>query len=113
MTTLSALNQVQSIPRDDDGPVFAEPWQAQAFAMAVSLNEKGLFSWSEWVDIISTEIARDGDPHSYYHHWLTALEIILDQKNVISTNDRHVRIKQWDEAARTTPHGQPITLKPQ
>jgi len=33
-----ATAAVPGIPRDDAGPVFREPWEAQAFAMAQALH---------------------------------------------------------------------------
>ncbi|MEM8812600.1 MAG: nitrile hydratase accessory protein [Pseudomonadota bacterium] len=103
--------------RDNNGPVFAEPWQAQAFAMAVSLNERGLFTWTEWAEALSTEIKRSqdaGDPDrgdTYYHHWLAALERLVASKGVSSATDLAARRDAWDRAAKATPHGQPITLQ--
>ncbi|HKG01270.1 MAG TPA: nitrile hydratase accessory protein, partial [Xanthobacteraceae bacterium] len=78
-----ATEGVASIPRDSDGPVFREPWEAQAFAMALALHERGLFTWPEWAAMLSAEIKRAqqaGDPdtgETYYHHWLNALERII------------------------------------
>jgi nitrile hydratase accessory protein len=65
------------LPAGADAPVFAEPWQAEAFAMTIALHEKGLFSWSEWADALSAEVKQPGaasDGHDYYEHWLAALE---------------------------------------
>jgi nitrile hydratase accessory protein len=93
-----------------DDPVFAEPWEAQAFAMAVSLNSRGLFSWTEWAAALADEIA--ADPHrSYYESWLATLEKLVEAKQVMSESERLSRIDAWDAAARATPHGRPIELK--
>src|SRR5262249_894852 len=79
-SALRAAEAVPSIPRDDDGPVFRAPWEAQAFAMALALHERGLFSWPEWAAMLAAEIKRAqaaGDPdtgETYYLHWLAALE---------------------------------------
>lgn len=97
-------------------PVFAEPWQGQAFAMAVSLHAKGLFTWPEWAETLAQEIKRAqaaGDPDTgatYYHHWLAALERLVSEKGATSTDELAARRAAWDRAARATPHGQPILL---
>jgi nitrile hydratase accessory protein len=91
-------------------PVFSEPWEAQAFAMAVSLHEKGLFTWPEWAQALAREIAADRD-RTYYESWLSALEKILEAKRVMSEDERLARVAAWDRAARSTPHGKPIELK--
>lgn len=94
-------------------PVFAAPWQAQAFAMAVELNGRGLFAWPEFADFLSKELlaagaAQDGD--DYYDHWLAALEKLVVAKNLMSEPERAARQAAWDVAARATPHGSPIEL---
>jgi nitrile hydratase accessory protein len=104
------------IPRDEGGPVFREPWEAQAFAMVVALNERGLFSWSEWAAALGAEIKRAqsaGDPDlgtTYYRHWLAALERLVAQKGVAGLDVLARYRDAWDRAADRTPHGQPIEL---
>lgn len=90
-------------------PVFAEPWQAQAFAMVVKLNEAGLFTWSEWAAALGAEIAAHPDI-AYYECWLAALETLAERKGAIGEAERLTRIALWDAAAKATPHGQPIEL---
>lgn len=105
--------KLPKIPVDDDGPVFAEPWQAQAYAMTVKLHEKGAFTWPEWADALSGELKAAGeDDHvdNYYLHWLSALEKLLDQKNIVQNEEREACKTAWDKAARATPHGNPIVL---
>ena len=103
-------------PRDDAGPVFAEPWQAQAFAMTVRLHEAGHFTWPEWAEALAAEIAaarRRGEPDlgdTYYEHWLAALEKLLSAKGLVSAREAQARAAAWADAARHTPHGQPIVL---
>jgi nitrile hydratase accessory protein len=97
------------LPQDADGPVFAEPWEAQAFAMAVKLNEAGAFTWSEWAETLGAELARVAD-RPYYESWLAALETLVERKGLMSHAERETRIAAWDRAARATPHGQPIVL---
>ena len=103
------LSELQALPLDVDGPVFEEPWQAQAFAMVVTLHQRGVFTWGEWAACLSAEIKSEEKP--YYEHWLAALENITRQKQVIAEDERLERIKDWDEAAHNTPHGQPILLQ--
>jgi nitrile hydratase accessory protein len=99
------------IPPDvPESPVFNEPWEAQAFAMAVSLNEKGVFTWTEWAAALAREISADAD-RSYYECWLTALEKLVEAKKVMTEEERLARIDEWDRAARATPHGKPIELR--
>jgi len=113
-----ATDAVPSIPRDADGPVFREPWQAQAFAMALALHGRGLFTWPEWAGMLTEEIRRAqaaGDPdtgETYYLHWLATLERMVAAKGVATeaTLARH-RVA-WDHAADRTPHGAPIALEP-
>ncbi len=101
----------------EDGPVFKEPWQATAFAMAVTLSESGVFTWSEWVDYLSAEIAaakRSGDPDlgdRYYEHWLRALEKLVIDKGLGSEAALAGLRRDWTEATIQTPHGQPVELK--
>lgn len=104
-------------PSDGCGePVFAEPWQAQAFAMAVQLHAKGLFTWPEWAATLSAEIKHaqaEGDPdtgETYYHHWLAALERLVAEKGASSAAELAERRDAWDRAAKATPHGEPIVL---
>lgn len=111
-----ALKALPALPRDNDGPVFAEPWQAQAFAIVLRLHEKGAFTWPEWAEMLSKEIARaqqEGDPdtgETYYLHWLSALERIASDKGLTSMPDLHNRRDAWERAALATPHGEPIVL---
>jgi nitrile hydratase accessory protein len=96
--------------------VFSAPWEAQAFAMAVALHAKGLFTWTEWAEALSGEIRRAqkyGDPDTgstYYHHWLAALEKLVIGKGVTSAGMLSVLRDQWDVAARETEHGEPVLL---
>src|ERR1700756_2037791 len=104
-------------PRDEGGPVFREPWEAQAFALAVALNQRGLFTWSEWAAALGAEIKRAqaaGDPdlgNTYYRHWLPAPERILATKGVASAAMLARYRDAWDHAADRTPHGSPIELR--
>ena len=95
-------------PLDLDDPVFNEPWEAQAFAMVVKLHERGAFTWNEWAEVLGAEIKSSDAP--YYEHWLSALEKIVEAKGLMSHNERLHRADEWDQAAKATPHGQPIEL---
>jgi nitrile hydratase accessory protein len=104
------------LPRDEGGPVFAEAWHAQAFAMTVSLSERGAFTWPEWAERLGAEIGKaqargDADRgDTYYDHWLAALEALVAEKGLIGAAELADRRAAWDRAARATPHGEPIVL---
>ena len=110
------LSALPSLPRDAGGPVFREPWEAQAFALAVQLQEQGLFTWDEWAEALGAEIAaaqKCGDPDlgdTYYSHWLTALERLVVTKGAATPAGLEDTKEAWDRAAKATPHGQPIVL---
>jgi nitrile hydratase accessory protein len=115
---MRAAVAVPGVPRDEDGPVFREPWEARAFAMALALHEAGVFSWKEWTETLGTQIKRAqaaGDPdtgETYYQHWLATLETLVAAKGV-TTSDVLLRYRDaWDHAADRTPHGAPIELTP-
>lgn len=113
-----AVDAVPSIPCDAEGPVFAEPWQAQAFALALALHARGVFAWPEWAATLADEIRRAqaaGDPDTgatYYLHWLAALERIVAEKGVTTAAMLERYRTAWDRAAERTPHGAPIALEP-
>ena len=105
------------IPRDANGPVFRAPWEAHAFAMALSLHEKGLFAWTEWSAMLGEEIKKAqaaGDPdtgETYYHHWLATLERMVAEKGVTSAQLLAQHYRAWECAMHRTPHGKPIELR--
>lgn len=115
----AATAALPGLPRDGDGPVFREPWEAQAFAVTLALYRKGLFSWGEWAATLSEEIKRaqaTGDPdtgHTYYRHWLNALERLVAEKGIADGAGLARYHDAWDRAAHRTPHGQPIELTPE
>ena len=104
------------LSRDAEGPVFAEPWQAQAFALAVKLSEQGHFTWKEWATALADELkaaTSRGEPDNgsrYYHHWLAALEHLLTAKGLADPETLLARKEAWAEAYRRTPHGKPVEL---
>jgi nitrile hydratase accessory protein len=107
------LRALPALPRDDAGPVFEAPWQAQAFAMTVSLHAAGVFTWREWAGALAAELAAHGaadDGSHYYEHWLAALEKLVAEKKIVPEQEMERRVNDWDAAARATPHGRPIEL---
>jgi len=116
---LAATRALPGIPVDDDGPVFREPWEAHAFAMAVTLHARGLFTWPEWAaaladEISSAQAAGDADcGDTYYRHWLATLERLVAEKGVASAEMLTRYRNAWDHAADRTPHGRPIELGPE
>jgi nitrile hydratase accessory protein len=110
------LAALPPLPRDEGGPVFAEPWQAQAFALAVRLSEQGHFTWKEWADTLAAELkaaANRGEPDDgsrYYEHWLAALERLVTAKRLSDSAEMLSRKEAWADAYRHTPHGKPVEL---
>ena len=106
-----------SLPRDEGGPVFAEPWQAQAFALAVKLSEQGHFTWKEWAAALADELraaAARGEPDDgsrYYEHWLATLERVVAAKGLSDPAAMASRKEAWADAYRHTPHGKPVELR--
>lgn len=96
--------------------MFAEPWQAQAFAIAVRLSEQGHFTWTEWAAALADELraaAERGEPDDgtrYYEHWLAALERLVTAKALTNGLELAERKEAWADAYRHTPHGKPVVL---
>ena len=111
------LAALPPLPEDDDGPVFAEPWQAQAFALAVKLSEHGHFTWKEWADALGNELeaaaarGKPDDGSQYYFHWVAALERLVTEKGLADHPGLAERKEAWADAYRHTPHGQPVVLR--
>jgi nitrile hydratase accessory protein len=111
------LAALPKLPRDEGGPVFAEPWQAQAFALAVKLSEQGHFTWKEWAAALAAELAAAaarGEPDDgsrYYDHWLAALEHLVESKGLLDRTALAERKDAWADAYRHTPHGKPVELR--
>jgi nitrile hydratase accessory protein len=116
--SLRAASAVASIPRDEAGPVFRAPWEAQAFAMALTLHDRGVFTWGEWAATLADQIKRAqaaGNPdtgETYYLHWLATLEHLVAAKGVTTSETLRRYRDAWDHAADRTPHGEPIELAP-
>jgi len=115
--TPEQLADLPRLPRDEGGTVFAEPWQAQAFAMAVRLSQQGYFTWKEWAAALAAELkaaADRGEPDDgsrYYEHWLATLERLVHAKQLTDPAELLERKEQWADAYRHTPHGKPVELK--
>ena len=111
------LSALPPLPRDEGGPVFAEPWQAQAFALAVRLSDQGYFTWKEWAATLADELkaaADRGEPDDgsrYYEHWLAALERLVTSKRLANSAELLQRKEDWADAYRHTPHGRPVELR--
>jgi nitrile hydratase accessory protein len=113
-----AIRDVPGIPCDAEGPVFREPWEGQAFAMALTLHQHGVFSWPEWAEMLGEEIRRAqaaGDPdtgETYYQHWFNTLERMVAEKGVSTRESLTAYRDAWERAAARTLHGKPIELQP-
>ena len=111
------LAALPRLPRDEGGPVFAEPWQAQAFALTVKLSEAGHFTWKEWAAALADEIkaAADrgevDDGSRYYECWLAALERLVTSKGLTDSAALVDKKEAWADAYRHTPHGKPVELR--
>jgi nitrile hydratase accessory protein len=111
------LAALPPLPHDGEGPVFAEPWQAQAFALAVTLSGQGYFTWKEWAAALAAELkaaADRGEPDDgshYYEHWLAALERLVVEKGLSDADSLLTRKDAWADAYRHTPHGKPVELR--
>ena len=104
------------LPTDAEGPVFAEPWQAQAFALAVQLHAEGAFAWTDWAAALAAELkaaearGEPDDGSRYYEHWLAALEGLVSARGLLSPGDLALRKVAWAAAFERTPHGRPVEL---
>jgi nitrile hydratase accessory protein len=105
------------LPRDEGGRVFAEPWQAQVFALAIRLSEQGHFAWTEWAAALADELKIDAargesdDGSRYYQCWLAALERLVVMKGLSDPGALLARKGAWADAYRQTPHGKPVELE--
>ena len=104
-----------ALPLEREGPVFAEPWQASAFALAVHLSERGAFAWSEWSAALGHEIqaaTQHGDQsQAYFHRWLDALERLCRERGLVDAAEVRRREEEWRRAYLNTPHGEPVELR--
>lgn len=110
-----ALSGSPGLPKSNEGdPVFAEPWQAEAFAMTVRLHEKGVFSSSEWAEALSHELYQPGrraDASDYFDCWVAALSRLVTELSITSQDHLDHVTQSWHRAAEATPHGKPILLE--
>lgn len=105
------FSNLPTLPRDEGGPVFAEPWQAQAFALAVRLSAQGHFTWKEWTTALARELQEPDDGSRYYEHWVAALEKLVAEKGLADPASIAERKEAWADAYRHTPHGKPVELR--
>lgn len=119
MNEAERLAALPGFPQDDEGPVFSEPWQAQAFSLAVQLSGLGYFTWKEWAAALAEELAAaverdeaDEDGSEYYFHWVAALEKLVTSRGLAGVPELFERKAAWADAYRHTPHGQPVQLRP-
>ena len=116
--SLARFAEADGLPRDAEGPVFEEGWQAEAFALTVRLHEAGCFTWNEWAAMLAgvlREVRERGetdDGSRYYDHWLMALERLVTEKNVLNATELDRRKAAWERAYLATPHGKPVELPP-
>jgi nitrile hydratase accessory protein len=114
-----ALGALNAIPSGERSPTFKEPWEAQAFAIALALHRRGLFTWDEWATTLGREIKEAqarGDPDTgttYYRHWLAAIERLVQEKGIANEQTLVHYQEAWHKAADKTPHGEPIVLTPE
>ena len=112
-----ALTALPKLPADNDGPVFAAPWQAQAFALAVKLSQAGYFTWAEWAAALAAELkaaadrAEPDNGSHYYEHWLVTLERLATSRGLADQEALLARKEAWADAYRHTPHGKPVVLR--
>jgi nitrile hydratase accessory protein len=108
-----ASRDLAALPADRDGPVFQEPWQASAFALAVHLSERGAVPWTEGSAALAQEIRAADDPtevDGYFRHWLRALERMCVEKGMLDPANIRRRQEEWRRAYLETPHGEPVEL---
>ncbi len=110
----AALAALPGLPLEGDDPVFAEPWQAQAFALAVHLSAAGAFTWRDWAVTLSAELATDPADNGarYYEHWVAALERLAAERGFAAPPELSQRKADWAHAYLHTPHGKPVELAP-
>ena len=108
------LARLAPIPRDDDDPVFPAPWAARGFALTVAVNERTVFSWSEWAEALGAALAAEktgSDSEAYWRAWLAALETVLARHDLVGSAELLRMQQAWRSAAKGTPHGEAIELR--
>jgi nitrile hydratase accessory protein len=116
ITETERIQVLPQLPQDKGEPVFTEPWQAQAFALAVKLSEQGHFTWKEWAAALAKQLnaaTSSGEPDDgshYYDHWLATLEHLVTVKGLADSAGLIARKEAWADAYRCTPHGTPVKL---
>ena len=104
------LTGPSAVPRKNGELVFQTPWESHAFAMAVALCERGLFTWDEFRAHLIAEIGRwerenpQGSEYQYYERWVAALGKLLLERGVcdlgeIEKQEHHEQEVQLEGAA--------------
>ena len=106
----SEIAKLPGMTFSENEPVFSEPWEAQVFALTVSMHENGLFTWREWAETLGHVIANDDAETPYYRLWMKALETMIEDKALLSGEEIATRIDAWQQALLNTPHGEPVEL---
>ncbi len=97
-------------------PVFEQPWEADAFVTAVTLSHLGYFEWKTWVaafaGVIQSQPQREQETahDAYYRQWLSCLEKVLDEAQLVPSAELLNREAKWRLAYLKTPHGSPVAL---
>ena len=96
-----------AIPIGDDGdPIFAEPWEARAFAIVVSAFEQGRFEWKDFQELLVNEIRHgeaSGEPPPYYLNWAIAAEKLFEDLGTVehsSIDQRVAELRPDDKTVR-------------
>jgi nitrile hydratase accessory protein len=88
--TRAALLDILKQSKGEADAAFSEPWMARAFALALALSEKGLFSLKDFHAALIESIGRhekDGciaAETDYYTHWLEVLTALLRGRDLLS-----------------------------
>ena len=101
MSTDHPACDLPGLPRDDSGPVFGAPWQAQAFALALALHERGVFTWPEWAAALTDAIRRARQDRARNY-----LEALRAQAKVVDRREGLFPTSAQAEAAATSALGQ-------
>lgn len=97
-------------------PAFEAPWHAQAFALAVHLNERGVFDWTDWTQAFGAELKRRGADKAldggddYFLAWIATLEHLCCDRGLAEAATLTALKASWEAAYLSTPHGQPVQL---
>lgn len=110
-----SADDLASLARAEDGPAFAAPWEATAFALRAHLVERGIIGADRFAELLGEELARApaarDDGTGYFVAFVAALERAVTE----GAADPEALAREraaWRAAAEATPHGRPIVLPP-